>query len=82
MLTNLGSVNGCERGVHCRAFHRGVNSLVIEIAARDGDAHMIELKSVSKIFRTDVVETYALREFELNIGAGEFVAITGHSGSG
>ena len=43
---------------------------------------MIELRSVSKIFRTDVVETYALREFGLSIGAGEFVAITGHSGSG
>jgi putative ABC transport system ATP-binding protein len=43
---------------------------------------MIELQSVSKIFRTDIVETYALREFGLSIGAGEFVAITGHSGSG
>ena len=43
---------------------------------------MIELKSVSKIFRTDIVETYALRDFDLNIAAGEFVAITGHSGSG
>jgi putative ABC transport system ATP-binding protein len=43
---------------------------------------MIELKSVSKIFRTDIVETYALREFDLNISAGEFVAISGHSGSG
>jgi putative ABC transport system ATP-binding protein len=43
---------------------------------------MIKLKAVSKIFRTDIVETYALREFDLNIEAGEFVAITGHSGSG
>ena len=43
---------------------------------------MIELKSVSKIFRTDVVETYALREFDLSIAPGEFVAITGHSGCG
>jgi putative ABC transport system ATP-binding protein len=43
---------------------------------------MIKLKAVSKIFRTDIVETYALREFNLNIEAGEFVAITGHSGSG
>ena len=43
---------------------------------------MIALQSVSKVFRTDIVETYALREFDLKIGAGEFVAITGHSGSG
>jgi putative ABC transport system ATP-binding protein len=43
---------------------------------------MIELKSVSKVFRTDIVETYALRDFDLEIAAGEFVAITGHSGSG
>jgi putative ABC transport system ATP-binding protein len=43
---------------------------------------MIELQSVSKIFRTDIVETHALREFKMSVGAGEFVAITGHSGSG
>jgi putative ABC transport system ATP-binding protein len=43
---------------------------------------MIELKSVSKIFRTDIVETHALRDFDLSVDAGEFVAITGHSGSG
>lgn len=43
---------------------------------------MIELHSVSKIFRTDILETYALRDLQLSIGAGEFVAITGHSGSG
>jgi putative ABC transport system ATP-binding protein len=43
---------------------------------------VIELKSVSKIFRTDIVETYALRDFDLSVNAGEFVAITGHSGCG
>jgi ABC-type lipoprotein export system ATPase subunit len=43
---------------------------------------MIELKAVSKIFRTDIIETYALRDFDLSVNAGEFVAITGHSGSG
>jgi putative ABC transport system ATP-binding protein len=43
---------------------------------------MIELKGVGKIFRTDIVETYALRDFHLFVGAGEFVAISGHSGSG
>jgi putative ABC transport system ATP-binding protein len=43
---------------------------------------MIELKAVSKIFRTDRVETFALRDFGLSVAAGEFVAISGHSGSG
>jgi len=28
---------------------------------------MIEMQSVSKIFRTDIVETHALREFALTI---------------
>jgi putative ABC transport system ATP-binding protein len=43
---------------------------------------MIEVQAVSKIFRTDMIETYALRDLSLKIDAGEFVAITGHSGSG
>jgi putative ABC transport system ATP-binding protein len=43
---------------------------------------MIDLQAVSKIFRTDLVETQALRSFTLQVDAGEFVAITGHSGSG
>jgi putative ABC transport system ATP-binding protein len=43
---------------------------------------MIDMQGISKIFRTDVVETHALRNFSLKVAAGEFVAITGHSGSG
>ena len=43
---------------------------------------MIELRTVNKIFRTDIVETYALRALDLKVEAGEFVAITGHSGCG
>jgi len=40
------------------------------------------MHSVSKVFRTDVVETHALKAFTLNIEPHEFVAITGPSGSG
>jgi putative ABC transport system ATP-binding protein len=43
---------------------------------------MIEMQSVGKVFRTEVVETHALRAFSLKVEPGEFVAITGHSGSG
>jgi putative ABC transport system ATP-binding protein len=43
---------------------------------------MIEMQSVGKVFRTAVVETHALRDFGLEVEPGEFVAITGHSGSG
>ncbi|HNP62776.1 MAG TPA: ABC transporter ATP-binding protein [Woeseiaceae bacterium] len=40
------------------------------------------MKSVSKTYRTDMVETHALREFSLTVDEGEFVSVTGPSGSG
>ena len=43
---------------------------------------MIEMQNVSKVFRTAVVQTNALRDLTLKVEPGEFVAITGHSGSG
>jgi putative ABC transport system ATP-binding protein len=43
---------------------------------------MLKMQDVSKIYRTDLIETYALRKFSLKVGAGEFVAVTGPSGSG
>jgi putative ABC transport system ATP-binding protein len=43
---------------------------------------MIELQDIGKTFRTDLVETRALRNVSLHLEAGEFVAITGPSGSG
>ena len=43
---------------------------------------MLEMDHVSKTYRTEVVETYALRDFSLQVHPGEFVAVTGPSGSG
>jgi len=43
---------------------------------------MLEMKDVSKVFRTDLIETHALRNFSLTVKAGEFLAVTGPSGSG
>ena len=43
---------------------------------------MLKMKQVSKVFRTAMVETHALRELDLQVKAGEFVAVTGPSGSG
>ena len=43
---------------------------------------MLDMQGVAKIFRTDLIETHALRNFDLKVEAGEFVAVTGPSGSG
>jgi len=43
---------------------------------------MLKMTKVSKIYRTDTVETHALREFSLTVQEGEFVSVTGPSGSG
>ena len=43
---------------------------------------MLKMTHLSKAYRTEVVETYALRDFSINVGEGEFVAVTGPSGSG
>jgi putative ABC transport system ATP-binding protein len=47
-----------------------------------GGANVIELQNIGKTFRTDRVETRALRNISLQLEPGEFVAITGPSGSG
>ena len=43
---------------------------------------MLEMRSVAKVFRTEQVETHALRSLDLHVREGEFVAVTGPSGSG
>ena len=43
---------------------------------------MLKMHDISKIYRTDLIETHALRSFSLEVAAGEFIAVTGPSGSG
>lgn len=43
---------------------------------------MIHIKNLSKVFRTEEIETKALSEVSLNVNAGDFVSIMGPSGSG
>lgn len=43
---------------------------------------MIDLTQVSKVYETRDLYTHAVREVSLKVEAGEFVAITGASGSG
>ncbi|WP_341502446.1 ABC transporter ATP-binding protein [Gallaecimonas sp. GXIMD4217] len=43
---------------------------------------MLQMDHIRKVFRTEMIETHALRDFSLTVREGEFVAVTGPSGSG
>ena len=45
-------------------------------------SNMIQINNLSKVFRTEEVETKALNEVSITINQGEFVTIMGASGSG
>jgi putative ABC transport system ATP-binding protein len=43
---------------------------------------MLRMTNLSKVYRTHMIETHALRGFEIEVKEGEFVTVTGPSGSG
>ncbi|WP_308368494.1 MULTISPECIES: ABC transporter ATP-binding protein [unclassified Microbulbifer] len=43
---------------------------------------MLKMHNIRKSYRTDTIETHALRDFSLEVSEGEFVSVTGPSGSG
>jgi putative ABC transport system ATP-binding protein len=43
---------------------------------------MLRMTNLSKVYRTHMIETHALRGFEIDVRQGEFVTVTGPSGSG
>lgn len=52
------------------------------VAPTEADRKPIVLSGISKSFHTEDVETRAVTAIDLDIGCGEFVAITGASGCG
>ncbi|MDQ3287175.1 MAG: ABC transporter ATP-binding protein [Pseudomonadota bacterium] len=43
---------------------------------------MLRMNQLSKVYQTQMIETHALRGFDILVREGEFVAVTGPSGSG
>jgi putative ABC transport system ATP-binding protein len=43
---------------------------------------MIRIENLNKIYKTDSVEVHALKDVNIEVAYGEFVAVMGHSGSG
>jgi putative ABC transport system ATP-binding protein len=46
------------------------------------DEQVIRLSDITKVFKTDEVETHAVSAVSLNVKRGEFVSVAGPSGSG
>ena len=47
-----------------------------------GPEKMLHMKDLTKVYRTHMIETHALRGFDIDVKQGEFVTVTGPSGSG
>ena len=43
---------------------------------------MLKMQNIAKVYRTDTVETHALRDVDLVVEEGDLIAVAGRSGSG
>jgi putative ABC transport system ATP-binding protein len=48
----------------------------------DSKEPMLRMQDLTKVYRTHMIETHALRGFDIEVREGEFVTVTGPSGSG
>lgn len=53
-----------------------------EVSASDSSSPLIAMRRISKVYRMGSNEVFALREVDLTVQRGEFIAIMGTSGSG
>jgi putative ABC transport system ATP-binding protein len=67
------------RGTNIAAFILGLSETIHADAA---NRVMLEMIRLSKAYRAEALEIFALRDFSIRIREGEFIAVTGPSGSG
>jgi putative ABC transport system ATP-binding protein len=81
-------MSGASQGdtIHSWGLEKG-NSLpflsgTIVAAVGPGSRRMLKMTGVSKAYRSEVLEIFALRDLSIHVKDGEFIAVTGPSGCG
>lgn len=77
MNTNLLNKQIISQGLVAHVYPKATCKRLIQ-----KESTMLKMNNISRIYQSDTIQTHALRDFSLNVKAGEFVAVTGPSGSG